>query len=547
MTANPLVAPVVDTTTPFQGAFLLESGEALVSAIQNESWVEGGLAGFSLALDTVATAMDPLGSLIAAGLGWVMEHLQPLKGWLDDLTGDADEVASFAATWGNVSTSLAGSAAELRRVLSDLDACDGATIEAYRRFQQDAADHVAAAGDWASAMSTGMQVASVIVQVVHDLVRDAIAQVVGSVISYAAELALTLGAAAPYVAAQAASKVASLSARLMTTMTRLVRSIGSLRGIVDELGTLFRRFGDLVGPLLRRLRTLDLPGFGRSGADAPSTPARGPSDAPGTPAPGGPADPLDRWSFVDGAHQRVYGLENGGQHTTSWAPEQIDTSRTAAHVIDERLADDALFARHGLAPWSRDDLVRIVQTPVADLSSAEKAALREIADALPPPGVGDVVQKVLTNAQAQAVLDPATAAAPSSRVLSGSITRVEDSAMLDTVAGIHQGLRLDYDDVTFLPHDESVYVVRTMLGRDVAEISRFSDMGGTGRTDGWHDPYTGNGFLKSDALIPEYRIDQPAASPYLMEEGTEMWEVLQDGTQRLAAVLDDTGAWVRVR
>ncbi len=288
MTVNPLVAPVVDTTTPFQGAFLLESGEALVSAIQNESWLEGGMAAFSLALDTVATAMDPLGSLIAAGLGWVMEHLQPLKGWLDDLTGDADEVASFAATWGNVSTSLAGSAAELRRVLSDLDACDGATIEAYRRFQQDAADHVAAAGDWASAMSTGMQVASVIVQIVHDLVRDAIAQVVGSVISYAAELALTLGAAAPYVAAQAASKVASLSARLMTTMTRLVRSIGSLRGIVDELGTLFRRFGDLVGPLLRTLRNLDLPGFGRSGTDAPSTPRPPDGTPPRTPGDGTP-------------------------------------------------------------------------------------------------------------------------------------------------------------------------------------------------------------------------------------------------------------------
>lgn len=80
MSASSLVAPVVDTTTPFQGAFLLESGEALVAAVQDGSWGEGGLAAFTTVTDTVATVLDPVGSLIGAGLGWVMEHLEPLKG-----------------------------------------------------------------------------------------------------------------------------------------------------------------------------------------------------------------------------------------------------------------------------------------------------------------------------------------------------------------------------------------------------------------------------------------------------------------------------------
>lgn len=200
---------------------------------------------------------------------------------MDDLTGDGDEVAAFAATWANVSTSLQGSADELRRVLGDVDACEGVTMDAYRRFQQDAADHIAAAGDWASAMSTGMQVASVIVQVVHDLVRDAIAQVVGSVISYAATLALTAGVATPYVAAQATARVASLSARVVTTLTRLVRSVSRLSGIIEALTTLFRHLDDLVAPLLRAARSIELPTFTRH-TDTPTV--RGP-DTPDTPGP----------------------------------------------------------------------------------------------------------------------------------------------------------------------------------------------------------------------------------------------------------------------
>ena len=83
---NPLVAGPANTTTPLQGAFLLEDGEALVSAIKSGDWVAGGFAAFSAVMDTVATVSDPLGSLIAAGLGWLMEHLQPLKGWLKPAT-----------------------------------------------------------------------------------------------------------------------------------------------------------------------------------------------------------------------------------------------------------------------------------------------------------------------------------------------------------------------------------------------------------------------------------------------------------------------------
>ncbi|WP_225752713.1 hypothetical protein [Actinotalea sp. Marseille-Q4924] len=271
----------------------------------------------------------------------------------------------------------------------------------------------------------------------------------------------------------------------------------------------------------------------------------GTTDTPDVPGGGTVADPVGGQpgdAPASDVPAREYGLADGSEHRVAFAPEQLDTSHTAARTIDAMLADPDLFARHGIEPWTRAELVEVVMTSVRDLSPAQIGALREIADALPPPTAGDVVQKVLTPEQVRLMLDPSTASTERALSLGGSITRVEDTAALTTVRQLQEGLRLDYDDVTFLPHDESVYLVRTRATGDHAVVSRFSEMGGTGATDAWHDPYTGNGFLKSDALIPEYRIENPV----LMDSGTEMWEVLADGTQRLVAVIRDDAGWVRV-
>jgi hypothetical protein len=245
-----LVAGPVDVSSPFTGAFLLEDGEAICSAIKSGDWVAGGMAAFSTAADTVAMVSDPLGSLLASGLGWVMEHLEPLKGWMNDLTGDAGEVAGFAQTWTNVSGQMTASADELARVLGDLDGMEGDAIEAYRAFQTDAEKHLRAAGTWADAMSVGLEIASTIVKIVHDLVRDAIAQIVGSVVSYAATLVLTAGLATPLVIEQVSTRVASLVGRIGKTITQLLSSGKQLSTLLDKLQLLFKKADDLFRDLL---------------------------------------------------------------------------------------------------------------------------------------------------------------------------------------------------------------------------------------------------------------------------------------------------------
>ncbi|WP_156138623.1 hypothetical protein [Microbacterium mangrovi] len=253
------MASAVDTATPLSGTGLLDDGAQLVHAIESGDWLAGGLSAFAVGVDTVAAVSDPLGSLIASGLGWLIDHLEPIKGWFDDLTGNAGEVEAFAATWTNIQTQLQASGAELTRRVTDLDSLAGEAIDAYRRFQADAAAHLAGAASWAGAMATGLRVASQVVQLVHDLVRDVLSQLVGSAISWAAEAVFSLGLATPWIIEQVSTRVASWVAKIGTKLTELLTAckklaglLGKLHGLISKAGALFENALRKTAPAVRR-------------------------------------------------------------------------------------------------------------------------------------------------------------------------------------------------------------------------------------------------------------------------------------------------------
>lgn len=249
--SSTLVADRVEVSSPFSGAFLIEDGQSLVHAVQSGDWLEGGVAAFSSLVDAAAAVIDPIGTLIANGLGWVLDHIEPLKGWLNDFTGDAGEVEGFAQTWDNVAARMRESGQALLRRTDDVADLAGAAIDAYLAYATDASRHLAAVGDWAAAIGTGMRVASQLVRVVHDLVRDAVSQVVGTAISVAAEATLTLGIALPFAIGQISARVASLAARVGRAIVRLQRGFQELIRLVRGLQDLFARGGAMVGRMLR--------------------------------------------------------------------------------------------------------------------------------------------------------------------------------------------------------------------------------------------------------------------------------------------------------
>ncbi|WP_430868282.1 ADP-ribosyltransferase [Demequina aurantiaca] len=291
MTAvNSLVVGRVEMSTPLAGTFLLEDCDMISSGIKNGDWVEGGMGAFAAVADGVAMVVDPLGSAIGMGIGWLIEHMEPIKGWFNDLTGDAGEVMGFAGTWENIAAQMQSASDELTRVLGDLDSQHGLMVETYRKFQTECAAHAAAAGRLSSAIGTGMRIASTIVQAVHDITRDALSQAIGTAISAAATAAITLGFGAPAAIAQVTARVASLTAKVGKFVTKLLKAIGELMPLLDDAARLFRSlksaFDELVTSATGYRPAFDAhgrphaaPEVGR-GPDGVATPAGKPDNTP---------------------------------------------------------------------------------------------------------------------------------------------------------------------------------------------------------------------------------------------------------------------------
>ncbi|MDO5092666.1 MAG: hypothetical protein Q4D79_04480 [Propionibacteriaceae bacterium] len=271
MSPNPLVAEREDTTTPLAGTLILEDGEALKEALDSKSWVAGGLAAVSTVADSVAAASDPLGTLFAMGVGWLLDHVQPFTGWLEELTGDADQVRAHAGTWKNIQGQMEA-AAELMNgyVAADLADMSGQMIDQYRGAAGDVAKAIQGAGGWAGAMGTALEVTSFIVQVVHDIVRDAISEVIGSVMSYIVELVCTAGLALPVVLEQISTRVASLMGSVGRNVDNLVKSARNLVSKLGELRTLFQKLGNKLDEFFTGSRA-DLPRTDTPKGDTPPT------------------------------------------------------------------------------------------------------------------------------------------------------------------------------------------------------------------------------------------------------------------------------------
>ena len=237
---NELVAEVKESETVWSGSRLLEDGFDLKEAFESKSWVAGGLATAATAADTAAAVLDPLGEALSAGIGWIIEHLSPLKDWLNELAGDSDAVAAAASTWTNIGAKLSSCAGDLEAVCSSrLAGQESLAVATFKSLQAGSASHLRMTGELAGAISGGLTLASVIVRMVHDMVRDAIADVIGKLTSKAAITAVSLGTASGWAISSLSADVTAWATRLSKEVADVVLSSKNLKDLLYTARALF--------------------------------------------------------------------------------------------------------------------------------------------------------------------------------------------------------------------------------------------------------------------------------------------------------------------
>ncbi|MFX0594040.1 WXG100 family type VII secretion target [Melissospora conviva] len=232
MTDASLIAGVQSTRQAWTGSSLGDGVEGLVAAIHSEGWVDDLLAGAAFGLDVAATVLDPFSALLANGLGWAMEHFEPLREALDWLTGMPDVVASHAMTWSNMAGHLEQMAVNLQNHLAgDLPDWQGQAAAAYQSLMQNNTAAIAGLGGASAAMAAATEAAGNLVAFTRDIVRDLIADLVARVIVWAAEAIFVV--TIPVIAAQIAAAVLKWAGRIMSYTMGLVTSLTNLSKLVN--------------------------------------------------------------------------------------------------------------------------------------------------------------------------------------------------------------------------------------------------------------------------------------------------------------------------
>jgi uncharacterized protein YukE len=233
MADSSLVATTSSTRTALSGSSLADGFQGLYQSVNSGNWVDGLLAGGAFAGEAASTVIDPFSALLANGLGWVMEHFEPLREMLDKLTGIPDRVMAHARTWSNMAGALQVMTQDLHADLAaDLPDWKGSAADAYQGMMANNIDGLGGLSVLAATMSSATQAAGNLVQFTRDIVRDLICDLVARVIVWAAE-ALAI-VTIPLVTAQIIAAVAKWAGRIFGYTSALVDSLQNLTALLGD-------------------------------------------------------------------------------------------------------------------------------------------------------------------------------------------------------------------------------------------------------------------------------------------------------------------------
>ncbi|MFD9704428.1 hypothetical protein [Lentzea sp. NPDC059081] len=242
-----------------KGSLFIEAYGSLIDGISKDAESETEKAlditfnAIGAASATVMLAIDPLGSIIGAGVGWLIEHVSFLRDALNQLMGNPEEIQA------NVEANKAR-AVELRQLAEDhksgLATFDGWTGQSSERFKTSMDGMYQELDELASAVETKAKIVAImgmLVTVLRDIVRDLIAQLIGSLIGgailAAAAMIPTFGASIPIFCGFAVGKavalgvnIASRVARVVAALGRQMKRIGDVDDIMKKISKGWERF-----------------------------------------------------------------------------------------------------------------------------------------------------------------------------------------------------------------------------------------------------------------------------------------------------------------
>ncbi|MDT8914614.1 hypothetical protein [Amycolatopsis sp. PS_44_ISF1] len=237
------------------GAGILNDVASSITDFRNGDWLNLGVDVATDGLDLLGAAMDPLGTLASAGVGWLIEHISFLKDGLDQLAGNPEAVTAKATTWENVSKQLAQSAEAYDQAAAKVaPEFQGQGGQAYQDTAKGYAATLRGASGQAHAAGIGMNVAAALVGTERGLIRDMISSFVGELIvkglaALAASWCTFGGTIAAFIADTVveggilAEKIGTRIAKVVEQLEKLAQSAGKSKAAIENAANALKKLG----------------------------------------------------------------------------------------------------------------------------------------------------------------------------------------------------------------------------------------------------------------------------------------------------------------
>jgi len=240
------VSEEASSTTWSSGAGVVESVDGFISALTSDAQGEGvdvidaTLAGAGMVVDVVSSVGDPLGAILSAGIGWLLEHVSFLREPLDALLGNPDEINANVDQLKSAALEMKLVAREHREDVSTMDGWSGEASEAFRANMDQMAAEYEALGSTMDGTAAIYALSGALVCELRALVFETIADFISSLITpaliAAASAIVTCGASIATFAGWAGTRAAMIATKLADRLRKLGAAMTRMGGRLAKLG-----------------------------------------------------------------------------------------------------------------------------------------------------------------------------------------------------------------------------------------------------------------------------------------------------------------------
>ena len=222
----------IDYTTPTEGLAVFDTLYNAAQDLRSGDVTHLVDSAQGLVEEVGNLVLDPVGGIAGSVVEWIMQHVDPLKSWVNQLTGDSGQVYGMSASWDSISSSLASIAEELESAAeSDFADMHGEAVRAYQERQAVVYSAINGVSEASGAFGEALSKVADSVDNIHDSVVSAIADIVVTCFEVAAEEICTLGLATPAAAAQVTSKTSKWVNRIEPVLEVLMSALQAIEAI----------------------------------------------------------------------------------------------------------------------------------------------------------------------------------------------------------------------------------------------------------------------------------------------------------------------------